>query len=146
MPNINTQDLLRLLGIGFAAAWIFVRVGYWKSWYWRSRGGPYAYLPLGVVFFLYTFQGIAEERLGSSYFLYFGGMILLVLVCLWWSLRPPSFVQPAWVRWIEEHPKRVRDAMAKEVEKNEDWEAHVESKQAVEAWARALKRKLPKST
>jgi hypothetical protein len=145
MPELNTQDLLRVLGIGFIGAWVFVRAGYWKSWYWRFRGGPYAYLPLGVVFILYTYDEQAKASLGSSYFLYFGAIILLALVCLWWSLRPPAFVQPTWIRWIEQYPKRVREAMANDVKQNADWEKRVESKETVDAWARSLKLKMPKS-
>jgi hypothetical protein len=122
-----------------------VRLGYWKGWYWRTRGGVYAYLPLGVVFFLYTYQVQAQARFGSYYFLFVGGILLLALVCVWWSLRPPRFVQPAWVRWVEAYPKRVRDAMAKDVEQDTDWEKHVHTKEAVDAWARSLKLKLPKS-
>lgn len=134
-----------MLGIGFAGAWLFVRMGYWKRWYWRTRGGVYAYLPLGVVFFLYTYQDQAQASLGSSYFLFVVGIILLALVCVWWSLRPPKIVQPAWVRWVEAHPKRIREGMAREAELNEDWEKHVQSQEAVDAWARSIKIKHPKS-
>lgn len=145
MFDIDTDTLLRFIGVGFALAWLIVRFGYWKGWYWRTRGGVYAYLPLGVVFYLYTYQELAQEKLGPNFFIYYGVMILLTLICVWWSVRPPAIIQPTWIRWIEQHPQRIRKAMANEVQNGVDWEKHVLSKEAVDAWARKLKRGLPKS-
>jgi hypothetical protein len=146
MFDFDTNLVLKFIGTGFAIAWVFVRLGYWKGWYWRTRGGVYAYLPLGIVFILYTYQNLAQEQLGSNYYLYFGGMILLALVCVWWSVKPPAIVQPTWIRWVEEHPRRVRTAMAAEVQAGEEWEEHVQSKESVDAWARRLRQKMPKSS
>lgn len=145
MFDINTDVLLRFIGVGFALAWVIVRLGYWKGWYWRTRGGVYAYLPLSVVFYLYTYRDLAQERLGANFFLYYGVIILLASICVWWSVKPPAIIQPAWIRWIEEYPPRIRKAMTNEAQEDVKWEQNVQSKEAVDAWARRLKKKLPKS-
>ncbi len=139
MPDIDTSALLRILGLGFMLAWAAVRLGYWKGWYWRTRGGAYAYLPLGVLFILYTYQGQARELPGAGHTLYLALMVLLAGVCVWWSARPPAFVKPAWIRWIELHPAKVRQAMAQAVEAGEAWEPHVRSQADVDAWAKSLR-------
>lgn len=138
MPDIDTSMLLRFLGIGFMLAWGAVRFGFWKGWYWRTRGGAYAYLPLGIIFVLYTYQDQAQAVLGTRYALYLALMILLAGTCVWWSAKPPAFVKPAWIRWIEAHPPKIRQAMVQAVEAGEDWESHVRSQAEVDAWAKAL--------
>jgi hypothetical protein len=145
MFDFSMDDLIRLLGIAFALAWLFVRLGYWKGWYWRSRGGVYAYLAFGAMLYLYTYHDRAQEILGENALLYTIIMILLAATCVWWSLRPPPIIKPAWIRWVEAHPKRIRRAMAEEAEELDDWQEKVKSKEAVDKWARSLKRKMPKS-
>jgi hypothetical protein len=145
MFDIDTEVALRFIGFGFMVLWAIVRAGVWKGWYWRTRGGVYAYLPLGVIFVLYTYRDVIEERLGPKYTWFIVFMFLLGAVCFWWSLRPPAIIQPAWVRWVEKHPSRIRKAMADAVEDDEDWEEHVQSRGAVNRWAQSLARKLPKS-
>lgn len=145
MFDIDTNVLLRIVGYGFMVAWVVVRAGLWKGWYWRSRGGVYAYLPLGLVFVLYSYRETIEVALGSNFTWFIVFMFLLGALCIWLSLRPPSIVKPAWVRWIDEHPSRIRKAMAEVVEENDAWEEHVLSRQAVNRWAQSLARKLPKS-
>jgi hypothetical protein len=145
MPDIDTDVLLRFVGYGFMVAWVLVRAGLWKGWYWRSRGGVYAYLPLGVVFVLYSYRETIEAALGANFTWFIVFMFLLGALCIWLSLRPPDVVKPAWVRWIDEHPSRIRKAMAEAVEEDDAWEEHVQSRQAVNRWAQSLARKLPKS-
>jgi hypothetical protein len=145
MFDFSTNDLIRLLGIAFALAWLFVRLGLWKGWYWRSRGGVYAYLAFGAMIYLYTYRDRAQEILSEYAPAYTIIMILLAVTCVWWSLRPPSIIKPTWIRWVEAHPKRIRRAMADETEKLDDWQEKVESKESVDEWARSLKRKMPKS-
>jgi hypothetical protein len=145
MLDIDTEVLLRFVGYGFMVAWVVVRGGLWKGWYWRTRGGVYAYLPLGVVFVLYSYRETIQEALGSNFTWFIVLMFLLGALCIWLSLRPPDLVKPAWVRWIDEHPSRIRKAMAEAVEEGEAWEEHVQSRQAVNRWAQSLARKLPKS-
>ncbi len=144
MFGIDPSDLIIIIGVGFILLGIAARMGYWKKWYWGTRGGAYAYLPAGLVFILYTYDGYFKESLGSYYFLYWVAIILLVGCCIWWAIRPPAFIKPDWVRWIEKHPRQVKNAMAAEVEAGKAWEDYIISEDAVDQWAKSLKGKPPK--
>jgi drug/metabolite transporter superfamily protein YnfA len=139
MFGINQQLLMQAFGACFIIAGLAARLGLWKKWYWRTRGAIYGYIPLGLLFILYAFSTLAEERLGSTYVAYQGVGVLLIVLGLWWSVRPPALVKPSWVRWVEEYPESVREAMVRAVEEGEEWESHVESREAVDAWARGLR-------
>jgi hypothetical protein len=95
--------------------------------------------------YLYAYRDQVEDFLGAYAPAYMVVMILLAITCLWWSLRPPAIIKPAWIRWVESHPKRVRNAMAEETEKLDDWQDRVATKETVDQWARKLKQKMPKS-
>lgn len=144
MFGFDQQALLRLMGIGFALMGLGARVGAWKKWYWGSRGGAYAYLPLGLMFILYTYDDYFKENFRPYYFLYWAAIIVVAILILWLAARPPDFVKPRWVRWVEKHPKHVISAMAAEVEAGEAWEDNVKSEDAVDQWAKKLKGKPPK--
>jgi hypothetical protein len=105
----------------------------------------YGYVPLGLLFILYALRERAIERMGSFYLLYQAMMALLVGVGLWWSLRPPGFVRPDWVRWVEAYPQKLQQAMEQAVAAGEDWKAHVTSPEKLEAWVKTLRRKGPRS-
>jgi len=145
MFGIDPQFLIQALGFAFIVAGVAARTGTWKNWYWRSRGAVYGYIPLGFLFLLYSFNAQAEERLGAYYVVYQGIGVLLLVLGVWWSLRPPAFVKPRWVRWIEEYPLKVRKAMQRAVENGDDWESHMTSREAVDAWVKTLRSKKRKS-
>jgi hypothetical protein len=144
MFDIDTNIIIQIIGAAFFALGLAARFGLWKKWYWSVRSGPYAYMPLGVLFFLYTYADPAVEVLGPNSFLYYVVFGLMAVLCVWWSLRPPLFMKPTWIRWIEKHPRRVIKAMEREVEDGEDWEALIESEESVDKWAKTLKGKLPR--
>jgi len=142
---INPQFLISLFGIVFAAIGVAARLGRWKNWYWQTRGSVYGYVPLGLLFLLYAYKEEAVARLGPYYILYQGLLGILVAVGLWWSLRPPEFVKPAWVRWVEEYPKNVQEAMRKAAEAGDEWEPHMASPEELKAWVKTLRSKKAKS-
>lgn len=144
MFGFDQQVLLRLLGVGFALMGFGARVGAWKKWYWGSRVGAYAYLPMGILFILFTYDDAFKRNLGPYYFLYWVAIIVIALLILLWMARPPGFIKPKWIRWIEKHPQGVIDAMAAEVEGGKAWEEKVVSEEAVDRWARKLKAKTRK--
>jgi hypothetical protein len=135
--------LLQILGLVFVSIGAAARLGLWKQWYWKTRGTVYGYIPLGLLFLIYAFNDLAAEQLGSRYFLYQIAIGLVLVLGVWWSIRPPGFVKPAWVRWVERHSEAVRQVMGQDADKDKDWERHVASPEAVDAWAKALQR--PKS-
>lgn len=144
MFGFDQQVLLRLMGIGFALMGLGARVGAWKKWYWGSRGGVYAYMPLGLMFVLYTYDDYFKESLGPNYFLYWAAIIAVAVLILWWAARTPAFVKPRWVRWVEKYPPHVIGAMADEVEVGKAWEENITSEAAVDQWAKRVKGKPPK--
>ena len=124
------------LGLGLAA-----RAGLWKKWYWGSKGAVYGYLPMGLVFVLYALDSQAVARMGPYHIAYQALMVLLGLCALWWTLRPPAFVKPTWVRWVEAYPQNLYDAMAKAVKRGDAWEAHVTSAESIDGWVKSLRPK-----
>ncbi len=139
MLRWDPQTLMILFGVVFMAIGVAARLGQWKTWYWRTRGSVYGYMPLGLLFILYAFNERGLERLGRYYVLYQGLMVLFIAVGVWWSLRPPEFVKPTWVRWVEAYPKNVYQAMQKAVEDGQEWEPHMASREDLEAWVKTLR-------
>jgi len=139
MFGIDHQFLMQAFGVCFTIAGVAARLGVWKKWYWVSRGAVYGYAPLGLLFILYSVDAVAQEQLGSYLIVYQGAGVLLIMLGLWWSLRPPAFAKPAWIRWIEEHPEKVREAMARAAKEGKEWESHVTSRESVDQWAKTLR-------
>lgn len=141
MLNIEQGQIIRLLGFGFVLIGLAARLGYWKKWYWKTSTAAYGYIPLGLVFILFSYNELAEGQLGDRYFLYLIGFGFLAICVVWFTQRPMNFLKPRWVRWVEVHPARIRKLMEQQVEDGEDWEHHIESQETVDAWARRLKGK-----
>lgn len=144
MTSSQIQWIILVFGGLFLVVGLAIRFGLWKSWYWRNVRMVHGYIPLGLLLILYAFTEMARDKLGSSFVFFQAATILIFLVGIWWSLRPPHFMIPEWVRWVEAHPKKVVAAMIKAVRDGQDWKPKVASKEAVNAWARAIKAKLPK--
>lgn len=144
MTASQVQLLMQGFGIFFLAVGLAARLSVWKGWFWRQQRMVYGYIPLGLLFIIFSFNDQAKAWLGSNYLLFQILAGLMLVVGAWWSARPPRFVKPPWVHWVEAHPKRVVEAMIQAVKDGEEWGRKVESQEAVEAWARALKKKLPK--
>ncbi len=139
MFGIDPAILITLFGLTFSGVGLAARLGLWKDWYWRTRGSVYGYVPLGLLFILYAFNERAAERLGQYYTFYQGLLALLMIVGVWWSLRAPDWIKPTWVRWVEQYPDTTREAMQKAVEAGEDWQPHMASPEALEAWVKTLR-------
>ena len=145
MFKLDPSLLLQAFGITFFAIGMAARLGLWKKWYWRTKGSMYGYMPLGLMFLLYSFYEPVRERLGASFWMYQSIFGILILVGAWWSFRPPWFIKPAWVRWVEAYPRDVRQAMEQAAADNADWDRHVTSPEAIEAWVKGLKMKKARS-
>jgi hypothetical protein len=138
--NFDTQLLLQAFGLIFIVIGLVARMGLWKKWYWRSKGTVYSYIPLGLIFLLYSYNDLASARLGASFWLYQLSYIIPVAVGIWWVVRTPAFIKPDWVRWVEAYPEPVYQAMQQAAQDNPDWESHVTSPEKVQAWAKSLER------
>lgn len=139
---MNTNLYIRLLGVFFIVVGIIVRIGIWKSWYWRSRGGAYAYIPMGMVFILYTYLPEMQAVGGALYYGFIAVFLIMIALTVYFSLRPPVWIKPKWVLWVESHPKSVVKAMKNAaIDSNLDWKGQVDSEEAVALLAKKFRSK-----
>ena len=131
--------LLLLLGICFLVAGVAGITGKWKRWYWTSRRMAFAYLPFGLLFLL---AAVGQTITDSTITQVIQVIEFLVLaVAVWWIVRPPQFIIPAWIKMIESHPRSTYDAMAAAVKGKEEWHSKVESPQALEKWIQSIEKR-----
>ena len=139
MFDINDRLLITLFGLVFFGLGASARLGLWKGWYWRSKGSAYSYIPLSLAFFIFLWREQIDSFFGTD-IVFYAVFVLLLAVGTWWSLRPPTFIQPPWVKWVEAHPASVQEAMREEAKKSTEWRSHVESREALDQWAKSLKK------
>lgn len=138
----DTQFLLFLLGICFLAAGAAGITGKWKRWYWTSRRTAFAYLPFGLLFLL---AAVGQTITDSALTLVMRVIEFLVLaIAVWWIVRPPQFIIPAWIKMIESHPRTIYDAMAASAKGKEEWHSKVETPEALEKWIQSIERRTQK--
>jgi hypothetical protein len=139
---METDVLIVIMGGLFIVIGILVRFGLWKSWYWRSRGGAYAYVTMGMVFILYAGISRISEQGGIIYYLYIALFLLMIGLTVYFSLRPPAWMKPTWVTWIEKHPKSVVKAMKEAAQDSDfDWKERVVDEKSVDLWAKKFRSK-----
>lgn len=136
--RIDPQLLIRLFGAAFVGLGIAARSGWWKDWYWHGRSSAYSYVPLGLLCLLYSLDEMFIARLGVQRWLVQGIYGGLIIVGFWWLARPPTWIQPTWVRWVEGCPEEAQHAMAAAVERKVEWKSHMTNREQVEAWAKAM--------
>jgi hypothetical protein len=143
--NFDADIFLQVFGLVFLAMGVAVELGFWKKWYWRSQGKAYGYIPVGLLFILYSFNTQAQERLGANYWIFNVLFGALAVLAVWLFFRPPAFVRPAWVRWVEAYPPETYKAMQQAALDDPNWDKHMSSPEAVDEWVRSLKKGKPKS-
>ncbi len=144
--NIDLNYAISLLGIIFIGVGVFIRMGNLKQVYWRSKRGMVmvSYIPLGILFIVAGFYEAASRQGSLVFYAYIALLVVVVIATVYCAARPPDFLKPDWIRWLQKYPKTVQNAMAADVEVNEQWKENVASEAAVDAWAKKLSRKLPK--
>ncbi len=135
---MNEIWIIRSLGIIFILFSITFRMGYWKKLYWASRGGIYGYLPLGLVFLLYSFFDELLQSLPHYTIVFYGLFVFLLLMGLYLTWRKPRWIKPAWVLWVEKYPQKIRNAMLEDVKLGDEWEVNTRDEQSVDQWAKKL--------
>jgi hypothetical protein len=143
--NFDTTLLLQAFGLIFIALGVMIRMGNWKNWYWGARRSGYSYLPIGVIFLMYSFNDQVSARLGSLAWIYLACYAIPVAVGVWWVVRTPTFLKPQWVRWVETYPESTFQAMRQAALADPRWERNVASPEAIRAWVKALERGKPVS-
>ena len=130
---------LTLLAVGLA-----IRFGKWKAGIGKKATMIHGYIPLGLMLILYALDDAALAWLGPNVILYQAVTILVFFVGIWWSFRPPHFIIPDWIHWVETHPKKVVNEMVKAVQDGQEWKTKVISAESVDAWAHTVKAKMPR--
>jgi len=142
--TIDPNFVIPLMGAAFIFFGIYIRLGNLKQVYWKSRRSSTGYIPLGLVFLAAGLYDSASRQPAVIFYLYVALFLVLIGLTFYCTARPPEFLKPNWVHWIEKHPKTVQKAMAAEVGDGNEWKQNVISESAVDAWAKQLSRKLPK--
>jgi len=143
--KLDIDFAILVMGAAFVLLGVFIRLGNLKQVYWKSPRSMTSYIPLGLVFIGANYLDDLALQPRPVYYAAIAVFAVLVGLTLWFSTKAPDFMKPAWIRWVEKHPERVRKAMAEEAEGNKEWQANVVSEEAVDAWARQISRKAPPS-
>lgn len=138
---MNELLILRMLGIFFVLFGITIRLGYWRKMYFASRGGIYAYLPMGLLFILYTYYEVVTASYNDHLTLFYVAFGLLILCILYLSIAKPRWMKPAWILWVEKYPEKIRKAMAEDVKTDPEWQKNTKDEASVDRWAKKLSRK-----
>jgi len=138
MPRLDVDLTLTAIGIGLIAFGFYVRFGKWKEWYWKTRGGVYGYVPLGLM--LVVESNYMRVIPNAPRFVSLGILVLLAACAFYLIIKQPEWVKPKWVHWLDNQPKRVRQAMQEDAQLDKNWSQHTNSPDAVELWAKELKK------
>jgi hypothetical protein len=140
MLELNSRLFMVMLGLFFTCAGAAGIRGKYKRWYWSSKRTVFAYIPVGVLFFLVALgQGLTGALLPK---ILWGAEVLVFAIALWWLIQPPAWLQPDWIRQIEEHPKAVYDVMQQQVKAGTKWQTSVQDPQSLEKWIQSVEKGL----
>ncbi len=139
MFNLDTGLLIQAFGIIFIVLGVAARIGYWKNWYWQVRGSTYGYIPYGCIFFLSSYNDELKKIFFPNEWVVYIFYGIFLVIGLWCSIRPPQFMKPTWVRWIEKHPANIVEAIRNDARNDTSWEKHIKSEETVDAWAKSVK-------
>ena len=141
MGLFDAKFLVVILGFIFLATGAAGISGRWKRWDWNSRRMAFANFPAGLLFLLEAIRESLPDGTPLSWVLK-GAELLALAVVVWWVVRPPKLIIPAWIRTVEAHPRAVYDYMAIEVKNKEEWRPRVETPEALDEWIAVVEKKL----
>ena len=136
--DLNPQLIISIIGVVFMALGISVRTGWWKKWYWRTRGGVYGYIPMGCLFLLYAYESKVVQHVNN--FVLVAVYVVLATLVVFLSLKPPKWIKPTWIRWIEEMPAATQKAMRNHAKEDDEWMDFVDSRESLQKWVKQLKK------
>jgi hypothetical protein len=142
--QLDNNFFIPLIGVAFILVGIYIRMGYMKQVYWKSRRSMFGYIPLGLVFILVGYYSTYSNKAPYVFYAYIALLVILVVLTVYLTSRPPNFIKPEWIKWIEKYPKKIQKAMKGDTEVDDDWKQRVTSEADVDAWAKELARNLPK--
>lgn len=138
MPRLDADLTLTILGIGLMIFGLYVHFGKWKNWYWKTQWGTYGYVPLGLMLVVESnYKRVIPD---APRYVSVAILIILAALVIYLKFKTPEWVKPNWVRWLEAQPKQVRQAMQKNALSDKNWSRHTTSLEAVELWAKELRK------
>jgi hypothetical protein len=142
--KLDINFVIPLMGVAFIFFGLYIRLGNLKQVYWKSRRSMFGYIPLGLIFLLAGYYDLASSQGPYIFYAYIALFVILGGHTVFLTARPPAFIKPDWIQWVEKHPINIQKAMQADVQENPDWKKNVTSETAVDAWAKQVGRKLPK--
>ncbi len=111
-----------------------------KSWYISSNvyaGFTYAQIPIGICFICLAIAAATHLELFTGVGVGFG------VVGLLFNFLQPSFLKPAWLRWLEREHGDVIDLLIKDANQMglDVWEKRVETQAGLKAWVAHVRHK-----
>ena len=138
MPRLDTDLMLTALGIGLMVFGLYVHFGSWKEWYWKTRGGIYGYVPLGLMLVVESnYKRVIPD---APRYISLAILLLLAAFAVYLKIKQPDWAKPKWVRWLDNQPKSVRQAMQADALLDKNWSQHTTSPEAIALWAKELKK------
>lgn len=135
---MDNNWIIRGLGLFFVLLAIAIRSGHFKRIYWRSKGGIYGYLPMGLLFLWYSYFDLITALFKQMVFIYYAVFGILILLTLLLALRTPQWAKPEWIKWVEKYPAHIRKKMAEVAKDDPEWEAHAKDEDSFKKWVRTL--------
>jgi len=140
--NLDSQLVLRFLGIFSIFIGLLGLSGKWKRWYWRSqRNTVYGYPLLGLACILGSYEEEVHAFLSGEEWLIIVFYVILLGGSLVISYSPPRMLKPRWVKRVEQEPHWVYEKMVKEVMSDKPWGQKAKNLDSLEQWIKEIRKK-----
>lgn len=141
--NLDSDIVLRVLGVISIIIGLAGLLGFWKRWYWRSqRSTVYGYPLLGIICFIVSFEDYILQNLLPKEWILISIYLVLFGIVVWISYSPPEFLKPKFVKRIEQEPQEVYERMARHVMEDKPWREKAKNLEALEKWIKEVKRSI----
>jgi hypothetical protein len=135
-------------GFGAWLVWEGMRLhlGYWRRWYlmedtiFATRLALYGLVPVGLAVICFAVSLLLptlEVRRTAGTYVVLPLGILATILAFW----HPKWLEPKWVRWLEDNNQDILDLIIEEGRKTKDWGKVVATQEELEAWVAELRRK-----
>jgi hypothetical protein len=131
------------LGAAFLSLFLLIRLGLYKSWFvTKTLPGHisarmfYSTFPLGIEFLFWSILPILPGYDNRNWDIWDAVFFILLLLPLYFLWRPPQWVVPAWVKWIEKEYGYCLDILAEEGQQmgRWEWESQVRTQEGMQVW------------
>jgi hypothetical protein len=141
--SISGFLILVLPGLFFVWRGIWMLKGNSKAWYFARHlyaGSVYAQIPMGIGFLSFAAGGIFQFQGLLFPFIYIGGGFFLLGIIF--NFIRPSFLKPAWLKWLERKHGDIMPILDKEAYEMglETWEKYVDNR-GLAVWVAEVRRK-----